>query len=145
MSLENHDSIMIQTRGRWSATKSVLRYKQHGRYLRVKESLTAGELSRVPEALNLVKNSLGKFFPAHLVNSSASGRRRGSRTTSAARRGGSPELASQALPRAPKRRRAAATPSQAAQRRSPCTDPSPPTSLPVQAKPRTRSRRPQPR
>ena len=74
MSLANRDSVMIQTRGRWAATKSVLRYKKHGRYLRVKAALTADELACVPSALENVRLALTRFYGVRLTPSSRSHR-----------------------------------------------------------------------
>jgi hypothetical protein len=62
MALDGLDSVKIQTRGRWSSNKSVMRYKKHGRYLRVQEALSEDERTRARHALSFIKTALATHF-----------------------------------------------------------------------------------
>ncbi len=74
MSLEGLDSVKIQTRGRWSSNKSVMRYKKHGRYLRVQAALTDDERARARHALLFIKSALATHFKLALTGAAPSRR-----------------------------------------------------------------------
>ncbi len=51
-----------QTRGRWACNKSVMRYKKHGRYHRVLESLTKAEMKKARTAPEKIHAAVASFY-----------------------------------------------------------------------------------
>lgn len=60
MALDGADLGQIQTRGRWLAATSVLRYKKHGRYLRIRAMLTKWDAEEFEHALRELRRNLPK-------------------------------------------------------------------------------------
>lgn len=58
MALAEQSSLEIQTRGRWASSQSVLRYRKHGRYLRVLHSMPDPDRDRVPTVLRALKQKI---------------------------------------------------------------------------------------
>lgn len=58
MALAGMGSLEVQTRGRWASSQSVLRYRKHGRYLRVLNSMPAAERDKVPSVLRSLRSRI---------------------------------------------------------------------------------------